>query len=102
MNINFIDLPSDIKLYIYSFNKDREKHNFLLNKCLNEIKHIQYTTCDYFDFVYDYIGKSVWDHNTDYEYWISLEYIEKDIKKYYLKKKKIIKYYINNYLYIYN
>ena len=91
MDINFTNLPGDIKSYIYSFNKNKEKHEYLLKKCINEVKDLYHISEKYLEWVCNCVGLSVWTHESDYLYWIGIEF--NDIKKhqYYLSKSKLIK-----------
>jgi len=88
--INFNNLPCDIKKKIYNINRDEDKHNKLLKRCLNEIVNINFNIIQYMDWVVDCVGISVWVHKDDYEYWINLEYNrDKKHRLYYMKKEKL-------------
>lgn len=71
--MNFKDLPTDIQLYIFQINKQEDKHNKQLKKCMNEIRFLYHVSSIYFKYVKECIGVDVWEHGPDYEYWIDLE-----------------------------
>ena len=89
--MNFNNLPGEIKSNIYKINKDIDKHEKLLKKCLIELDSIKNHAIQYMDWVIDCVGMSVWEHSSDYEYWTNLEFREKIQRKYFLSKQKIVK-----------
>ena len=93
--MNFNNLPCDIKRKIYNINKNRDKHDKLLKKCKLELLDIEILTDSYNDYVRECIGYSIWDHENDYKDWVIYERVYD--KKYYMKKKNIVKYIIQNY-----
>ena len=105
--LNFDGLPNEIKATIFQMNKDEDKHKQLLHKCLYEITHLS-------DLCSDCSGwsqQSLWEHFTDYVFWIHLEndtawsggvfLNEITSPTYILKKEHIIKYMIKMYRYEY-
>lgn len=96
MNVNFINLPGDIKSYIFSFNKDKEKHEYLLKKCINEVKILKKQSEKYFEWVYFCIGLSVSEHKSDYLYWVRMEFTDEKTQSYFLSKINIVKLILND------
>ena len=110
--LNFDGLPNEIKATIFQMNKDEDKHKQLLHKCLYEITLLSGICSEYSNYISKCDGCvvwSVWDHFTDYVYWIHLENdgqgdtILNEITSptYILKKEHIIKYMIKMYRYEY-
>lgn len=89
--MNFNNLPGEIKSNIYKINRDIDKHEKLLKKCFSELDSIKFHTDQYIDWVIDCVGYSVWEHSSDYEYWINLEFREKIQRKFFLSKQKLVK-----------
>ena len=97
--MNLTDLPDDVKLLIFHINKDIDKHNKLLNHTLNELNYVFDISNKYFKYIKECIGISVWEHFSDYDYWINLEkddYLQKYPIKYFKNKSFIVKYIINS------
>ena len=95
--INYDDLPGEIKSIIYKINRDKDKHEKLLNRCFKEIAEINNNVIQYMDWVVDCVGISLWEHYDDFEYLINLEYSrEKEKREYYRKMKKICNILIKN------
>ena len=103
--LNFDGLPNEIKATIFQMNKDEDKHKQLLHKCFYELTHLS----DLCRCVSGWSQDSLWDHFTDYVFWIHLENddqgdtILNEITSptYILKKEHIIKYMIKMYRYEY-
>jgi len=89
--MNFNELPCEIKSKIYIINKDIDKHEKLLKKCINELNDINFHAVQYMDWVIDCVGISVWEHSEDYEYWTNLEFRDKVERKYFLSKHNLVK-----------
>mgnify|MGYP006162859801 FL=1 len=108
--LNFDGLPNEIKATIFQMNKDEDKHKQLLHKCLREMTLLSGICIEYSNFITKCVGWSVWEHFTDYVYWIHLENDDNEggvflneitSPTYILKKEHIIKYMIKMYRYEY-
>ena len=108
--LNFDGLPNEIKATIFQMNQDEDKHKQLLHKCLREITLLSGICSVYSNYISKCVGWSVWDHFTDYLFWIHLENddnqgdtILNEITSptYILNKEHIIKYMIKMYRYEY-
>ena len=111
--LNFDGLPNEIKATIFQMNKDEDKHKQLLHKCLREMTLLSGICIEYSNYISKCDGCvvwSVWDHFTDYVYWIHLENDDNEggvflneitSPTYILKKEHIIKYMIKMYRYEY-
>lgn len=98
-NINFNNLPKEIKSMIFSINKHKDKHEKLFKNCIDELLMLNVLADCYNDHIKFSIGYNNWEHYYDYEYWISLEYNRNKLKSYFLKKRYIVEYIVNNYYY---
>lgn len=98
--MNFTDLPDDIKLFIFHINKDIDRHNKELRVSLNEMIILFEIAKKYLKFIEECVGISIWEHESDYEYWIELEKNEY-LKNYQINdiqnKSRIIKYIIRTF-----
>jgi hypothetical protein len=67
--LNFDGLPNEIKATIFQMNKDEDKHKQLLHKCFYELTHLN----DLCSECSGWSQQSLWEHFTDYVFWIHLE-----------------------------
>lgn len=94
MLINFNDLPNDIMLFIYNINKYYEYKKFINKNIKRDLLNLNALTDHYYTYVNECIGKSIWEHDTDYDYWLEV-YPEQKIEM--KNKKNIVKYILNNF-----